>query len=291
MATNRSNGSIDIGSNHVIDFEQYLYKNTTLLPSTIQIYVRTIKQYLAEYQKPDKESINSYVVANTRRSHSFYKKYAFKWYCKFIKRNSWYDQVRPVRVRPRKKFGKFIESDKIKQIIEKISDKKYRDIATLMFVTGTRAKEIISLERENVDLDYKPHLIRIKIIGKGDKEGVTFVKQDLRQLLESYSTPTNKYLFLKDFAQFIEKEADFIRVVNNERTNLYRKLREAASSLGISKFGTHDFRRNWANRMRKRGKSLHTIQKGLRHGDPSTTIRYFDEAPEEIEKLILGDST
>ena len=135
------------------NFVTWLRDNTDLSESSIQLYGRTIKSYLNEYPEISIENLNKYITHSFRDSSSLYVKYALKHYLNFIGKSYLYSQLVNVKLKPRKKLGIYLPKDHIIKIIKNITREEFLDIAWLQYATAARAREIITLKEENIDLN------------------------------------------------------------------------------------------------------------------------------------------
>jgi len=270
-----------------LKFRNWLRKNTNLKEGSIRLYSRTIAHYLEKYEEVRLESVNEFVSESFRHKRSYYMKFAFFHYLRFIKKENLYKKIVPVKLRPRKKFGKYLKESLIRKIIINIRKDKFQDIAMLQYATGARAREIITLREENIDFDFSEEVIRIRLEGKGGRERVTFLSQKLKGYLEKYLQGKGGYLFLPA-SMNLASEEELETAINTQRTYFYNQLRESAHSLGLEGFGTHDFRRNVAEIVRKKHKDPFLVKKILGHANINTTLRYFSDSPEDVEQAITS---
>lgn len=266
-------------------FSDWMRTNTSLSESSIRLYTRTIRSFFKKNDSLDLDSINQFVSSSFRTSRSYYVKYAFKHYLTYKRKKTWYLDLVNVKMRPRKRFGKYLERKKIQEIIEGIEDSQHKDIALIQYATAARAREIITLQEENIDLGYSLDTMRIRLEAKGGKERITFLaKIPFAKIIKKYTGSKTPYLFINADPQDPE---DIERVVKNERTYYYNSLNSSAASQGIKGFGTHDFRRNAANTLMKKTKDLRLLQKVLGHASITTTVRYFEDSPEDVQEIML----
>jgi integrase len=268
-------------------FQEYLEKNTNLAQSSIILYIRCIKGYLFKYNNSILiEDFNDYISQGYRFGNNTYIRYAVKHYLDYINKPKLIKDLFKTKRKPRKKFGKYLSEEKIRSIIDNISNPLYQDIALLQFQTGSRAREIITLREENLDFDFKPGIIRIRIIGKGSKERIVYLSEDFKEILEKYLFFSDGYLFLD--RELKSKDINAIeKAIHNLRTYYYIYLKKAAKKIGINNFSTHDFRRNVAQMLSSKNVNIRTIQKILGHADISTTAKYFDENVADVEKALI----
>lgn len=275
-------------SNNTIGFRDWLRNNTNLLPSSINLYIRTINNYLNEYDDEIKiDFINEFVAESFRNKKSVYMKYAFKYYLEYIGKTDLYSKITKVKLKARKNPGKYIPDSLIKKIIFNIDDEIYRDIAMLQYATGARAVGIITLKAEKIDWEFSPDVIRLWMEEKGGKETVKFLdRSQYEEIMLKYSDKTAGFLFLPDHVRYGDEE-DIERAARTTYSYYYSKLRKSAQELGLDRLGSHDLRRNFTERLKKEGAHIRTIQKALGHSNLTQTMKYFDDSPEDVEEAML----
>ena len=268
-----------------MEFKEWMETSTKLLDSSIRVYDRTIKEYFSQHDRLELGKINEFIAHSFRQSRSPHKKYAFKHYMKFKGQTRQYKKLVKARIMPRKKKGTHLPSRTVQKIIHNIENEKCRDVATLLYATGARAIEILSLQDKDIDLDYSVKIIRITVIGKGAKEGFLPLSKSYQHLLERYMGDDG-YLFLSSSANLAD-EPDIIRMLTNARAYLYEQIKKSALSIGINGFGTHDFRRNVAQNILKKTHNIMQVKNVLRHSNIMTSAIYLSESMEEIQDTML----
>lgn len=268
------------------DFRDYLRNETNLLESSIDIYVRTIKEYNNIYNNNNNiENIKAFVNKSFKLSNSSHKKFIFKYYLKYIGKPELYKKLPKVRVPLRKRNGNYLPKEKVLEIINNIDDPFYRDIATLQYLTGARAKEIITLRKDNIY--FEEDVIKIRLIGKGDKHRIVYIRKEYKYLLEKHIRSIEWLFIITTKTNKKEKEKEIYTEINKIRTYYYLRLKKSCKELGIFDFGTHDLRRNFAQEIRKETKDIFMVKKMLGHSNINTTIKYFDDNPEDIKDILL----
>lgn len=272
------------------EFREWLRDNTNLSEGTIKLYVRTINHYFKLNSSLKIEHINRFITQSFRDKSSLYVKYAFKQYLDYVKKPNLYNHLVAIKQKARKKMGTYIPESMLRKLILNISREEYMDMASLQYATGARAREIITLKEENIDLEFEENVIRIILLGKGGKERPAFLDKRYAQLLKKYMKGQAGYLFLPDLAEHTDDDA-LDRFVNTKRTYYYDAIKKSSTSLGLANFGTHDFRRNVVEILKRKGVHIKTIQKLLGHISINTTARYFNESPEDVKQAALQHQT
>lgn len=268
------------------DFAEYLRKNTNIREGTVRLYDRTIKRFLKRGVELSQESVNAFISESFRESNSFYVKYAFKHYFVFVKKPKLYESLVRVKLKPRKKGGHHYSAVVIENLIEAIKSEKSKDMGILQYAMGCRARGLITLKAEKIDFEYGDSMIRVVLEEKGGREKVSFLDVKFKPLLEKYIVPGKTFLFLSKSAQDMDEER-FEMAVNSARSYYYEDLKKAVKELGLSGFGTHDFRRNVADELRRVHKDPYLVKKVLGHARIETTLRYFGESEEDVQDALI----
>lgn len=185
-----------------------------------------------------------------------------------------------------KSLPKYLTIDEVNKLlnINLKSDFDYRNKAMLevMYATGLRVSELVSLEYNNVDLENS--LIRVK--GKGKKERIVplgdVAKKYLQEYLEYHRGNLLKKqnyneLFLNNHGKPISRQG-FNFILENIRV-----------STGLNKELTpHVLRHSFATHLLENGADLRSIQEMLGHENISTTNIYTYVANEELKLTYLG---
>jgi integrase len=212
-------------------------------------------------------------------------KYAFKHYLTFIDKPELYESLHKIKIPPRKKMGVYRSPDLIRELINSIEFERHRDKALIQYAIGARARGVITLHENRLDLHFEDDAIRIILREKGDKEQEAFLHRSFEPILKRYMG--HGYLFLPKEANNFEPQ-DFERCVENERTYYFSAVSEAAKKMGMNRFGTHDFRRNAIDNWDKMVDDDSTVQQGAGHSDKRMTERYIGKRRQEVKHMMLN---
>lgn len=173
------------------------------------------------------------------------------------------------------------EEDIFKILDIKLTDNySYRNKAMieLMYATGLRVSELVSLKLQDVDLTEEI----VRIFGKGSKERVVPIGEIATESLKEYITKhrplmlkkyNNEYLFLNNHGN------------NMTRQGFFKIIKSIANEKGIDKeISPHTIRHSFASHLLKYGADLRTIQELLGHSDISTTQVYTHITNEELKQ-------
>uniref|UniRef100_A0A7J3ZL08 Tyrosine recombinase XerA n=1 Tax=Fervidicoccus fontis TaxID=683846 RepID=A0A7J3ZL08_9CREN len=151
-------------------------------------------------------------------------------------------------------------------------------LVALLYETGMRAKELLSLRVKDVNLDTGEVVVRY---GKYGKQRTVFLGVLSRRALEVAITGKS----LND------------RVINLTYNALYKRLKRLAKRAGLEMLGVrpHVLRHTFATEALRRGMSIIALQKILGHADIKTTQVYMhllkEDVRREYEKVFVHFTT
>lgn len=152
---------------------------------------------------------------------------------------------------------------------EEFPELKARDRAMLelLYASGLRVSELVSLNRDKIRLD----LTVLRVMGKGRKERVVPFGQYAKRALD-------EHLEWQDRKGFTKKDGPLFtnRLGKRLTDRMVRKLIEKYTrTAGISKrVGPHTLRHSFATHLLEGGADIRGIQELLGHASLSTTQRY-----------------
>lgn len=147
-----------------------------------------------------------------------------------------------------------------------------RAILEMLFSTGLLVSELISLDRDTINLGRW----EFRIIGKGGKERVVFISDAAAQWLEKYLAAridTFKPLFIR-FQGKVDpaNNGESMRLTTR---SIERIVEKYASRLGLPiKVTPHTLRHSFAMDLLIKGENIRSVQEMLGHSNISTTQIY-----------------
>ncbi|MGB3095493.1 MAG: site-specific tyrosine recombinase XerD [Candidatus Deferrimicrobiaceae bacterium] len=155
-----------------------------------------------------------------------------------------------------------------------------RAMLELMYASGLRATEVVSLRLENVDV----HAGFLRVLGKGGKERVVPVAQPALDTLLVYVTHgrplfrkkkgTGNALFLSRLGRPITRQT------------LWNRIGRWAKAAGIrNSVSPHTLRHSFAGHLLAGGADLRAVQAMLGHADISTTQIYTHVTAERLREI------
>jgi len=154
-----------------------------------------------------------------------------------------------------------------------------RAMLTLMYASGLRASEVVTLRMENVDRDAG----FLRVLGKGAKERVVPVADRALEDLGTYLS-TARPSFLKkrvSSSLFLSKRGKAIT-----RQTLWNRIRHWAIVAGIEeRISPHTLRHSFASHLLAGGADLRAVQAMLGHADIATTQIYTHVTTERLRDI------
>jgi len=278
-------------------FEEYLREKKNLAESSIHYYVQGVSRFLKT--DPNLESLESY---NTFIIEHGIKKRSGQYYSilkAFIEykisdgnlRNKLLDGlIRPPERHDIKVERKFLNENRILDVISNLKNEKHRLIGLIQSLTGVRAGDVLRIARGNIQSERyegKEAVLRLVIIGKGKKRNVVYLHDRvaigllLNWVQNNYLHDEYYFLTTKNrWGKELNHEGDFFKLYNYNYKQYWMDLKQALNKCGIDPkdFATHDMRRCFARRVWERYKDIHVLQSMLNHSDPKVTLKYLEQS-------------
>jgi len=183
-----------------------------------------------------------------------------------------------------KTLPKYLTIDQVSELLElpdmeKPLGQRDKAILELMYATGLRISEAITLKKDNLYMEDN----FLRVVGKGGKERVIPFGEKAREYLENYLTNTRSLLLkhnLNDLI-FLNRNGEPL-----SRQGLWKVFKGYARTLGVySTLTPHTLRHSFATHLLEKGADLRSIQLMLGHSNISTTEIYTYVAKTRIKKV------
>lgn len=177
-----------------------------------------------------------------------------------------------------KSLPKFLTEDEVRKVIDAPLDNsllslRNKAILEMLYSTGARISEIVSLKKENVDLISGI----VKVRGKGKKERLLPLGEpaiaSIKDYLDKRVDNSVSFLLNKRGGQLTDRGV---------RDILERHIRKAAITLKVS---PHIFRHSFATHLLNRGADLRSVQELLGHSSIATTQVYTHLTIDSLKKV------
>lgn len=237
------------------------YQNKTLRKITTD----DIRNFLMDYQGIN--NCSNTTIDNHRRNLSSF----FAWLEAedYILKSP---MLRIHKIKTKKVVKKIISDEDIEILRDNCKDIRDLAIIDLLYSTGIRVGELVSLNKENVDFENRECIV----IGKGNKERTVYFDARTKLHLMNYlksRKDDNPALFVS-----LDKPFDRLNISGVEV-----RLRKLGRSLGLEKVHPHKFRRTMATRAIDKGMPIEQVQQLLGHNQIDTTMCYAKVMDENVK--------
>ncbi len=183
----------------------------------------------------------------------------------------------------------FVSTDKMEQLMAQpqLSTKvglRDRAILEVLFSTGLRVSELVSLDRDQIDLDRR----EFGVIGKGRKPRVVFLSERSVVWLDKYLKSRDDH-WNPVFIRYSGKEPDItddgesMRLTSRSVQRVVDKYtRKARLSVKLT---PHGIRHSFATDLLNNGAGLRDVQEMLGHKNISTTQIYTHVTQPQLRKI------
>lgn len=280
----------------IIDFMEFLEVERGRSVKTIEnyeLYLNRFVEFAGENLKPNQinyELVRKYRLWLNRHKNErheelstttqAYHLIALRGFLKYLSRRE-IKSLDPSRVdlpKTNRKQVTFLNYDEVKRMLEataQAGDVALRDraIIELLFSGGLRVSELVSLNRDHVNLTRREFTVR----GKGSKDRPIFISKTCATVLQEYlqtRTDSLPALFIND-----SKNTAVATTDGNYRRltarSIQRLIQKYARSAGITKHvSPHTMRHSFATDLLMNGADIRSVQSMLGHANISTTQIY-----------------
>lgn len=280
-------------------FLEYLSVERGLAKNTIVAYNRDLKSYITYLRTKDITDINSsnraIIVAYllemqkkgkasssiSRACAAIKAFYHFLFREHIIREDPTVDLDTP---KLEQRLPKVLNTQEVKKLLSQpdttnplgIRDKSMLE---LLYATGMRVSELISLSIEDVNLETG----FLRCMGKGSKERIIPVSSIALKCLQEYILTAREKLLMgkKTKVLFLNRQGNPIT-----RQGFWKIIKRYSKQAGINKKITpHTLRHSFATHLLENGADLRAVQEMLGHADISTTQRYTHLTRSRIKQV------
>lgn len=246
--------------NTIISYESDL-KDFMIFKENQEITEDLVRGYLAQLRR------KNLATSTLRRRFSTIKEFLM-----FSKMSA---HIPNIKMKVERKLPEYLTTEEVQEIVKKLNNVRDRLIVTLLFNTGLRISELLSINEEDLDS------AKLKITGKGSKERMVFISKKLKSKLDKLKMGQKGPLFRN-------RGEGRLSVAYVERT-----VRKAGLNALDRRVVPHMLRHSFATRLHGAGMDILSISKILGHADISTTQIYTHIENKKLEEEFnkyWGDS-
>lgn len=281
-------------------FLQFIRVERRLSESTVETYtvtLRLFRDYLAGLPEPrelvaaDSDNIRDWITLLMEEKHSAAyvnrSLVALRTFFKFclLSGEIVVDPVRTITgPKKPKRIPQFIDEKDMDKLLSQLEEQtddfnivRARTIIYILYLTGLRASELLSLDDNMIDFVNK----EIKATGKRNKQRIIPFAQELQDVVCSY-------LALRD--EKIERIDNALFVANKGKRLTYGQLRKIVKEnlslvSTMKKLSPHLLRHTFATSMLNHDANLESIQKLLGHQSLNATEIYTHTTFEQLKRI------
>lgn len=274
-------------------FIKYLRTERGVTEITVKNYREDFKIFLDTFPMVkdtsdlDANMLPEFVIKQdelSRSSSTILRRFSFlKNYLSFLQDEGYFKGELPQVDKPKssKRLPFVLSNEEVDELLDApdiSKDNGMRDKAMLevMYATGLRVSELLSLEFKNVNMQNAI----IKVYGKGNKERSVPISDFAMEYLRKYidgprrRNPGAK----KSQLIFLNKEGKMI-----SRTYFYMQIKRYAEQKGVDNaVSPHTLRHCFATHLLENGASLRAVQEMLGHANVATTQIYTEVSSKRI---------
>jgi len=182
----------------------------------------------------------------------------------------------------------FLDNEELKRIFEQPNTKKEigirdRAILELLFSSGLRVSELVSLDKDKVNLQRREFMVR----GKGQKDRPIFISKEAADWVSKYleiRTDSSPALFVRyTGTRKIDQSGDFKRLTAR---SIQRIIAKYANLAGIVKHvSPHTLRHSFATDLLMNGADIRSVQSMLGHSNIATTQIYTHITDQHLKSV------
>lgn len=271
-----------MNEDYIREFENYLNIDLNYSKNTVASYINDLDKFITYYKNLDIIKLNTtniekYIktledAAPATVSHNISSlKTFYNYEIKMGKIDSNpMDAIKPPKLGTH--LPVYLTIDEIDKLLDiEVKDpfsSRNKALLELMYATGLRISEVITLEFKNIDFDD----CIVRVMGKGNKERIVPINDISIKYLNDYIENYRPLLIKKNINNYI-----FLNNHGNmmTRQGVFKIIKNYAEIKGINKnIGPHTLRHTFATHLLENGADLRIIQELLGHSDISTTQIY-----------------
>jgi len=215
------------------------------------------------------------------------KRAALSAFARYLVRQQWLDRNPAAGLRqprPRRKLPSTYSEDDVTAVLdtpraEGFSGTRNRALLEMLYGSGLRISELLSLRPANMDLSRAT----LRVLGKGAKERVVPVSKKAAQALKDYLSARDDYVKMHEKS---DPNALWLtdRGLPLTRFRAYQIVRRELAALHGDKMSPHVLRHCFATHLLDHGADLRAVQELLGHSSLATTEKYTHVSTERLKQ-------
>lgn len=277
----------------ILKYLDYLKYECKYSKNTINSYMYELKMMQIYFKKANilsisNEEIKKYIQKSTKNMESTstsHKMTVIKTFYNFLVSDGLIDKNPCMSFKQPKKdrlLPIYLTIEEINKLLDLDCKTPYdyrnKAILELLYATGIRISELVTLKINNID--FKEDLIRV--MGKGSKERIIPITDEAKNHLDTYiyqyrpiilKDKNTEYVFINRYSKPISRQS------------VFKLIKLECLKKNINKtISPHTIRHTFATHLLQNGADLRVIQELLGHSDITTTQIYAHLVNEQLKK-------
>lgn len=187
-------------------------------------------------------------------------------------------------LKTKKQLPSFVKEGEMLELLDQPASEngfnKIRDkvILELLYATGIRLSELVTLRETNIDLSSQT----IKVVGKRNKERVIPFGKVLSPLIKEYLTVRNREVDSKDHGLFFVTD----KGLPCYPMLIYRSIKASLKNTSAEKQSPHVLRHTYATHLMDKGAEINAVKELLGHSSLAATQVYTHNSMEKLKKVF-----
>ena len=267
---------------HLRDYVKFL-RGKVLSENTVKVYYFHMLDFFIYLKGKPTEAINNRDVELFREDVCLKRRYAISTHRQVISAlkqfKAYYpeckiDELELERPAKQKFLPTVLSQEEVVRLLQATKNIKHRTILALLYSSGLRIGELLSLELGDIDTTRRQIFVRR---GKGRKDRYVLMAESFGLLFQNYMMT---YRPLKYFVEGNSPGSPYTG------SSVRSFLRVSVRLAGIKKHVTpHTLRHSYATHLLEQGVDLRYIQTLLGHSKPETTMIYTHVATKDIMQI------
>lgn len=258
-------------------------ENITDLKEVDQDIVRKYRVYLSRYEDPQRGQL-------TKKTQSYYVIAIRSWFKWLVKQDA--PIMHPEKIdlpKGESQHMKFLQAEQVLQLLSQpqISTKgglRDKAILEVLFSTGLRVSELVSLNRDQIDLETR----EFGVIGKGRRPRVVFLSERAAMWVERWVNSRMDHwrpLFIR-FSQKKSPQASDGEEMRLTTRTVQRIVEQYCKQAHLPiTLSPHGLRHSFATDLLTNGAGLRDVQEMLGHKSIATTQIYTHVTQPQLKKI------
>jgi integrase/recombinase XerD len=177
-----------------------------------------------------------------------------------------------------KKIPTVLTKEEIKQLLSSIKNRKHKLLIELMYSSGLRVSEAVSIKIDDLNLNEKIG----KVVGKGRKDRLIILSNTLIDHVERYQKYREKKNINSEFLFPSNKDKSKPITVRQAQKIINRTAEKAKLNKRVF---CHALRSSFATHLLESGTDIRIIQELLGHSSIATTQRYTKVSTKQLKQI------